>query len=280
MERVLARFGLGPPVAGPVRVAGGLSNELWRVQTARGVFAVKRMVVNAGRPGFAGAVEAAFAVERRAWRAGVPMPEPVAVAGRALAEVDGSLFRVHHWVPGRPGVGSAREAAVLAAGIHAAGRARWEEVSAPPWLGDGRDAAVAGLARRVARRPGRLLVVDSHGDLDRKNTLRTGGGVLMALDWDAAGPVSAVQEAVSVALDWSDGEVGVFADALRAYTESSGLVLPAQPWVFGGWVDAQGGWLDHTAVQDPGEAGRTLARMRRLAAGLEELVAALPSPPG
>jgi hypothetical protein len=34
----------------PVRVSGGLANELWRLDTDRGAFAVKRMVVNADLP--------------------------------------------------------------------------------------------------------------------------------------------------------------------------------------------------------------------------------------
>src|SRR5690349_6153714 len=107
---------------------GGLSNELWRVPTAAGVFAVKRMVVNADRPDFVANVEAAFAVERRAFAAGVPMPEPVPEpsGGRALASVGGSWYRVHRWVEGRAGVGSATDAVRLAAAIHAVGRPRWE----------------------------------------------------------------------------------------------------------------------------------------------------------
>src|SRR3954471_22381158 len=97
-------FGLGRLADEPQPVAGGLSNDLWRVATDRGAYAVKRMVTNAGRPGFAAAVEGAYAVERRAWAAGVAMPEPVPdpATGRALAPVGGSLVRVHHWVEAGP----------------------------------------------------------------------------------------------------------------------------------------------------------------------------------
>jgi len=270
---VPARFGLGRPVSPPERVGGGLSNELWRVRVPSGVYAVKRMVVNAGRPGFVGDVEAAFEVERRAFAAGVPMPEPVPElsSGRALAAVGDSLYRVHRWVAGRAGAGSAIGAVALAAAIHAVGRPRWEPPS-PPWRARGGDAQVAGLACRVAEQPDRLLIVDGHRDLDRKNTLLTGDGVLVALDWDAAGPVSAVQEAVAVALDWTDGSPAAFADAVAAYPSA----LPAEPWIFAGWVAAQGGWLDYTAAHDPGQAGETLGRLRRLAAGIDDLLAALP----
>jgi len=107
---------------------------------------------------------------------------------------------------------------------------------------------------------------------NRKNTLLTADGVLVALDWDAAGPVSAVQEAVAVALDWTDGSPAAFADAVAAYPSA----LPAEPWIFAGWVAAQGGWLDYIAAHDPGQAGETLGRLRRLATGIDDLLAALP----
>ncbi|WP_433384853.1 phosphotransferase [Actinoplanes sp. CA-142083] len=274
--RVMRRFGLGDPVGAPVRVPGGLSNELWRVTTAEGVFAVKRMVVNADRPDFVGNVEASFGVEWRAWRSGVPMPEPLSEGGRALVAVDGSLYRAHRWVESREGAASVRDAAGLLARIHAAGEPRWAPAVDGGWDGRRWGAEVAGLARRVAEQPARVLVVDSHRDLDRKNTLLGVDGVLMAVDWDAAGPVSAVQEVVAVALDWSGGDPGAFAEGVGAY----GRVVPAEPWVFGGWVAAQGGWLDYVAEHQPGEAERTLAELRGLAAGLDVLLSVLPSPPG
>ena len=143
IEQVLRRFRAGRLSGEPERVPGGLSNEMWRVVTDRGVFAVKRMVVNAENPGFAANVEASFRVEQRAAAAGVAMPRPVPCAGRALAEVGGSLFRMHEWMDGRPGAD------------------------------------------------------------DR----------LLALDWDAAGPVSAAHEAAGLALDWSAGDPAVFGDA-------------------------------------------------------------------
>ena len=283
IERVAQRFGLGRLIADPVRVPGGLSNELWRLVTQDGVFAVKRMVVNADRPDFIDNVEGAFEVERRAGAAGVPMPSPVAVpgTGRALAEVDGSLFRVHRWVDGQPAVGSAQEAAGLVAGIHAVGDPRWEVLPAAGWTADRWGEDLVELARRVGSGPERVLVVDSHRDLDRKNTLRRADGVLMALDWDAAGPVSAVQEAVSVALDWSDDDPTVFAEAVRRYGQQSGARVPAQPWVFAGWVAAQGGWLDYNAMHrgdsavGTAEVAGTLTRLRKLAASLDTMLAGM-----
>jgi len=283
IERVAAGFGLGRVLREPVRVPGGLSNDLWRLDTDNGAFAVKRMVVNADLPTLVENVEAAFQVERRAWAAGVPMPEPVVEpsSGHALARLDGGLFRVHRWVDGEPGGGSPVEAATLLAGIHAAGEARCERRPSPSWVADRWGAELVRLTRRVASGPDRVQVVDSHGDLDRKNTLRLADGTLMALDWDAAGPVGVLHEAVSVALDWSDAQPSTFAECIGAYARRSGVVVPAQPWVFAGWVAGQGGWLDynaahrHDTARGRAEARTTLGRLHRLATRMDALLAAL-----
>ncbi|GAA1866849.1 phosphotransferase [Asanoa iriomotensis] len=272
IEDVAARFGLGRPVCDAVRVTGGLSNELWKLVTTRGVFAVKRMVVNADRPDFVGNVEAAYAVECRAWAAGIAMPEPMPHDGRALAEVGGALFRVHRWVDGTSGEGTAADAANLLRKIHEHGDPRWEPTPAGPWAADGWGPDLAELGRRVAPTHEPVLVVDSHRDLDRKNTLLRVDGMLLALDGDAAGPVGAVCEAVGLALDWSGDDTATFAEALRAY----GRRVPPEPWVFGGWVEAQGGWLDYVARHREDQVDDALARLRGLAERIDAYLAAIP----
>jgi hypothetical protein len=277
LDEVTAVFGLGRPAADPEPVRGGLSNELWRMVTERGAYAVKRMVTNARHPDFTGNVEAAYAIERRAWAAGVAMPEPLPdpATGRALARVGESLVRVHRWVDGTAGAGSPADAGALLAAIHGAGRARTDRPPEPAWDGARWGPRVAALSRRVARAPERVLVVDSHRDLDPKNTLRRADGVLLAVDWDAAGPVCAVREGVAVALDFSGGRTGDFATVLRAYRKSGGVVVPREAWVFGGWVAAQGGWLDQLAARDAAEVEPALDRLRGLAADLDRLLGVL-----
>ncbi|WP_250031874.1 phosphotransferase [Paractinoplanes maris] len=293
VEQVVGRFGLGSLVAAPVKVAGGLSNEMWRVATSAGAYAVKRMVVNAGLPEFVENVEGAFLVEQRAWAAGVGMPEPIAEpgSGRALVRIDGELFRVHRWVSGRAvedgkargprTAGEVEEAATLLAGIHAVGRPRWAATPDDAWDGRRWSAEIGGLAERVQQHPGQMLIVDSHRDLDRKNALRGADGRLLALDWDAAGPTGAAHEAVAVALDWAGDDYDDFAAAVAVYRRSSGLVIDAEPWVFGGWVMALGGWLDYNADHRGGvEIGRaevaaTRKRLHVFAENLDAWIAAL-----
>jgi hypothetical protein len=86
---------------------------------------------------------------------------------------------------------------------------------------------------------------------------------------------------VGLALDWSDAEPGLFAEAIDAYRRLSGVVIPAQPWVFARWVAAQGGWLDYYATQrcdtslGAAEVTATLARLHKVAANMDVLLVVL-----
>jgi hypothetical protein len=204
IDAVVEHFRLGRSLAPAVRVPGGLSNELWRVVTESGRYAVKRMVASVDRPDFVANIEASSQIERRACAGGVPMPRPIAepVSGGALARVGESLVRVHEWVDPTPGDISVLEVMGLLGRIHAVGGPRLDERRSGVWESHRWGQEITVLAARVAARtPARLLAVDSHRDLDRKNVLRSEHDVL-ALDWDAAGPVPMVQEVVAVALDW------------------------------------------------------------------------------
>ncbi len=296
-------LGLGQ-VLDSVKVAGGLSNDLWRVRTERGVFALKVMVINADQPDFVTNLERSFDVERRAFAAGVPMPRPITVPGhrdRCLLAHGGSLARAHHWVdaaPVDPQQHAARAGALLAQ-IHRSSNVRSQPLDDEPWsasewcaLADQceadptlqasiRSAApdLAELEAVTADSPGDVIVLDSHRDLDPKNALVTPSG-LLALDWDAAGPVPAAREAVQVALDWTTDVAG-FAQVVAAYRAASPHPVPDAPWVFGGWVSALGGWLVYNASRRADtelgvrEARTTLARLEHLHGALPQYVAAL-----
>lgn len=292
-EEVATEFGIGR-VLHALPVDGGLSNELWRVRTDRGEVAAKVMRANADRDGFADRIEEAFLVERAAFTHGVPCPEPLpTTTGGCLARVGADWIRVHRWVEGAPADPGrdAEAAARLLAVIHQVGASDDAALDDEPWDAAGwRSLADAeGLTPRLASAlleaapalaeleamtaaPGlRVPHVQSHGDLDPKNTLMV-DGVLTALDWDAAGPRSQAREAVTVALDWTDDPVG-FGHVLRVYSAVTGVHVPIQPWVFGGWVSAIGGWLVYNVQHRSGtevgtqEAAGALHRLVRLHSG-------------
>ncbi|UVY82396.1 phosphotransferase [Brachybacterium sp. NBEC-018] len=284
-------------------VDGGLSNDMWRVGTDEGEFAIKVMRVHADSAGFQDSIESAFVVEKRAFRAGVPCPEPMPTSeGRALLRAEGTWVRAHRWCEGTaaaPGE-CLEEAGHLLARIHRVGRRSTGAISDRPhgghaWraLGDqgGLPALLADQLRAAATRLARLEsmtavsahrrveLADSHGDLDPKNTLRS-AEQLLAVDWDAAGRRSLERESVGLALDWATG-ITSFHRVLSAYTGSTGLRLPAEPWVFGGWVAALSDWLvfnvEHRAESDLGrrEASQTCDRLLALHRDLDAHLAVL-----
>lgn len=306
MEAIVVKgaegFGLGR-VEATSRVEGGLSNDMWHVRTAEGEFAVKVMRAHAETDGFRGSIEAAFQIEMNAFRTGVPCPEPKATPeGHALLRVDGQWLRAHRWHMGTvPDPAENLSAAgVLLARIHRAGEAvqrpledelmgirRWTALAKitglPGHVPDQLRRAAPDLAKLESKTlTSRGLLtgfVASHGDLDPKNTLLAGER-LLAVDWDAAGPRSFAREAVSLSLDWSDDITG-FRRRLAAYAESSGTTIPAEPWVFGGWVEALSGWLVYNAEQRAHthlglrEVSTTCSRLLALHQALDEYVSAV-----
>ena len=302
MAKATEGFGLGR-VRTMIRVEGGLSNEMWRVATESGEFAVKVMRAHADAAEFRDNVEAAFKIERSALRAGIPCPEPKPTPeGLALLRVDGAWLRAHRWCEGsNPSPGDHLEdAGFLLAKIHRAGRKSvrtlddqprqgrtWDALAELPGLpgplSDQLRSAAPELARLEAATAASSRLVteyaDSHGDLDPKNTLFA-SGQLLAVDWDAAGPRSIAQEAVCLALDWAEDVEG-FRRVLTAYADSSATTLPPEAWTFGGWVAALSGWLIYNVEQradtDLGlrEASETCARLLSVHRTLDEHVSAL-----
>lgn len=272
-------FGLGLAVTRGLRVAGYYHNEVWRIDTLTGAYAVKRLP-----PDAAPAVE----VELAALRAGIPMPEPVPspAAGAYVVPCGDGAVRVHRWLDGKapaledltPELSAAMGA--LVADVHAAGRgaAPREAPPADP-AGPCATAAETGLAAleaATARPAGTGTLTMSHGDLHPKNALLRFDGSLAVIDWDTAGPYVAEQEAAGMALDWAarlDGSVDTerFDAAVAGYRKGGGA-LPAEPWVFGGWVR---GYLAFLGGAGRDEPTGTLARLRWVDAHLDALTARL-----
>jgi Phosphotransferase enzyme family len=234
-------FDLGEPRSAPESVGGGLTNRLWRLTTARGVFAVKRMNRDFDRADYVAWFDRAFTLEQAAFRAGVPMPRPVPVAatGRCLGELPGggerpTTVRVHEWVEGQkldngtvyPAEIAARVAVILAR-IHGLGmEADVQLDEALRVFGDEHWRARAEQADRAHAEWApefRLLLPTlgeleaylvlahadstplllSHRDSDMKNVLRTRDDELLLVDWDQAGPVSPRHDLANHALVWA-----------------------------------------------------------------------------
>jgi hypothetical protein len=81
MDDICAALGLGVPGGPPEPVTGGSSAAAWRVNTARGRWLVKTMPPPAAWQ--LHEMRVSGQLERAAYEAGVPMPEPAEPAVRA-----------------------------------------------------------------------------------------------------------------------------------------------------------------------------------------------------
>ena len=255
----LAPFDLGDVVGEPALVARGAQGLIWRVRTARGVYAVKRLQPWVAFP----PVPFDVGVQLAALAAGVPLPAPVlAPDGRAVV----GRIRVYEWVELGPAlegpVTSERAAEVgdLLGRIHRLGvppegetgewflvpptEAQWRQVLdtdvASPWveLVTRELPHLLEISRRftvTSTRP----TITCHADLNPTNLLPAAAdGRLVVLDWENAGPLPADAELAGALLDWTagrDGEVDV--EAARALLAAYGDdAVPITEASFAVWV--------------------------------------------
>lgn len=248
----------------PLRtVHGGFANRLYRLDTAQGSFAVKQMNLADRRTPYH--ARDVLELERAAFAAGIPMPEPL------LA--DGDLL-VHRWVEGTAvpeealPVDDAFSLGEVLARVHALD-VRWphpadEEPVPVDWPDAARRARRSGqrwaaeleaqvetfasIARFVetCERPGPLVL--THRDVQPWNLLRHEGRLVL-LDWELAGLLDLAGELGSTALGVAKGpgpdavEPAVFSAVLAGYTAGGGTLPPPGPHWF---VHLVGGWLSFT----------------------------------
>lgn len=102
----MQRLGIGVPAEPPAPVSRAWSNEVWRIRTATGVYAVKLFPPAMSRTRRR-QLEAGMAFEESVLQTGlVPVPQPVAATDTWLIELQTPsgprLARCHEWVPGAP----------------------------------------------------------------------------------------------------------------------------------------------------------------------------------
>lgn len=263
---VVARVFRLPDPTGPLVPVRYVSSETWRLDTRRGRYFVKRLVVD----GWWDQLDRAMAFELRARAAGIPTPEAIEPAdpawGLAADLGDGQgVVRVHTWLEGATADPQADLSewygATLAVlhGLEPAGERRtdgmwplWYGVEPPQrwadWLAagllQGRDWApvlrerlplVLDLTRWIeaAYRAVDDHVV-THRDVLPHNVLVPVDGEPVLIDWDTAGPDSATLETAAALYDYARHGTGPepdparFTAALAAYRAHGGVVQPSE----------------------------------------------------
>jgi aminoglycoside phosphotransferase (APT) family kinase protein len=249
MERLYQRLAvdlsfLGAPIGPMVRVHGGFTNRMYRLDTDQGSFAVKEL---SGRPYRA---EDVFRFERAAFAAGIPMPEPISAGHGTL---------VHRWVEGEKvpeapvSPAYAFEIGEILARIHGLDVA-WSDVSAKeaeeaedpasrdwpelaeraaatgqPWAGElaSQVETLLAIAHFVDTCPRPGPVVLTHRDIQPWNLFSRAGRPVV-LDWELSGMLDLSGELGSTALSLAKGpgfddiEPAVFRSVLDGYVAGRG----------------------------------------------------------
>ncbi|WP_123744944.1 aminoglycoside phosphotransferase family protein [Saccharothrix texasensis] len=304
---VAAAFGLGDVVEPWTPVSGGRAHLVWRLRTAKGTWAVKRL--NRSREDWWMRDHlVAAAIQLDAYARGFPMPRPVhplEPAAPLLADVrvghEVASYLVHEWHDGRPLTGdvSAWVGATLAS-LHR------HTVDTPPdraphpveewreWLDEAPNDFTAAVraylpdiaeARSIATAVGDLTPVGTHRDVKPDNVLETSAGPLL-LDWDGAGPEYAEWELTRAAVHFSrlGEDRAAFDTVIRSYEAAGGRRPPASPTSFAGLLHVYLGgaawmvWraLGHRPVT-PAERAAAHTHALELLADLRTSLGSLPS---
>jgi aminoglycoside phosphotransferase (APT) family kinase protein len=254
---------LGAPIGPTVRVGGGFANRMYRLDTDQGSFAVKELNLVDRRSTYH--VEDVFRLERAAFAAGVPMPEPISAGHGTL---------VHRWVEGEKvpeapvSAAYAFEIGEILARLHALD-VDWphkstEEPTSQDWPELAERAVATGqpwadeLASHVetflkiahfvdtCERPGPVVL--THKDIQPWNLLARAGRPVI-LDWELSGLLDLSSELGSTALSLAKGpgfdniDATIFHTVLEGYITAGGLLPPSGPSWF---VYLIGGRLSHT----------------------------------
>lgn len=256
-----AAFPIGRPSQGARELDGHPAGSVWRLDTNRGAFFVKRVRLDDWQERIA----RGSAFEQAALAAGITMPALVAphrpAFGDVAAVADQGFFRVHVWVDTHP-VGAEDVGAWLGTTLATMHRIEplpraepdpwWYGPSSTDtwehWLSAGEESNQPWAEQLRARLPFVLDLITGidaafrhfgnyatrHPDVEPWNVgISAGGPILM--DWDLAGPDSCPLVVAHAALNFSTGKGQLLPDRavriVRAYREAGGVPLGDGPGI-------------------------------------------------
>ncbi|HYJ67831.1 MAG TPA: aminoglycoside phosphotransferase family protein [Nocardioidaceae bacterium] len=264
---VLAAFRIPGPAVDMSEVSGAWSNRVFRLTTARSRYAVKQILNPWGDAGWQAWLDVAWQFERRAYEAGVEMPQPIPnpADGSCLAWVEASNgrpvpVRLHRWVDGAA-LGSepvdrataqwaGRVLAVLHGlqfqpaersvfpALHTGTADTWPDLirasvdARSPWAGllveaEPAVGVIADLVRDAELPEGPDPM--SHADFDQKNIVRSPRGPVLC-DWDVAAPVVPRQELAEAAMSMASWKrVHIARIVVASYEAIAGRRVKVEP---------------------------------------------------
>ncbi|MFK4087526.1 phosphotransferase [Kribbella sp. NPDC020789] len=255
-ETVAAAFDLGSPVGSLVHVRRG-DTDAWRLDTTTGRYFVKGYFSVTGGQFHGEQLTDQLAVatefERRAFEAGLSMPEPMVPVDPVLvwlARIEDRLFRVYRWIESPTSQPDLDISVWLGRTMMQVHRLQplgpvglpswWRQVVQSPatwegWFVRARkcNASWAGLSLyclphilAVTERITELCdvapdIVTTHGDFKTHNVVMSPSGPIL-VDWDSVRTDSAALEAGRVAYIFGDGEPEQVRKILAAYAAAGG----------------------------------------------------------
>ena len=250
-------------------MARGKEGAVWRLDTARGSWAVKAPL----HPSSEEDVRSSTVFQESACAAGVPAPRVRrTTAGRVLATVGGRQLRVYEWIELRapnPGLDPAQVGATVAAlhqvPVTVSGRVHpWyvEPVGADRWdsLIQRLRRAEAPFADRLAALRDELVALESwleppqtlrtcHRELWADNVLPTADGGVCVIDWENSGPADPSQELACVLFEFARTDAARARALVEADRRSGGPARLDRPGHFSMLI-AQLGHITETAATD------------------------------
>jgi len=252
---------IGPPKGEPVPVAGGLHHSMWRLETARGAYAVKQLCADTdlNDPAIVYHYNVSEAIAEAFAGRGIPAIFALKRGSDYLQIVHGQGYLVHPWCDGVAmslneisGIHALAVARILArmhrADIefaelkeHVFETHPEETIVALVELASAFRTAHAERLRRelpalldmvasagaAARSLSRHLVI-SHGDLDQKNVLWSPRGEPALIDWESARRLHPTYEVLLEAFNWSGiglrFEPMLFREFVSAYQQAGGVI--------------------------------------------------------
>ena len=292
--RLCAFFQLGEPIYTPQAVQGGMLHRLWRLQTTRGVFAIKQLNPVIMRK--AGIRDAYRLTERIAEAMSVRgVPAAVALKGEGdggtVQEIGNATYIVYDWIEGETLSVQAVEPertyliGTILARMHGLSQQDFPELELPdeeafsedewdmltfqasdrdiPWTQQVRNALPlliewSKLATEASKILSRTSVI-SHRDLDQKNVIWQDVLSPVVIDWEASGLTNPSMDVVGAALYWSGQNVQPpreesFHALLEGYVKSGGVIHDSGIVALHGVIGNWLGWLLFNMHRSLGES--------------------------
>jgi len=266
----------------PTPIQGGLLNKMFKIETSKGIYAVKAlnpqiMLRNTAMKNYIFSEQ----VANVAYKSGIPALPALIVDGKSIQEVDGQYYLVFPWFEGKPlapGIINNNKCLVigeLLAKIHnlnfhfetslsendnslcsinwnnyidiaRAQNAKWLNfiIENLPLLSDLEEKANQSHKKLFSN-----LVV-SHRDLDQKNVLWDSLNSPMIIDWEAAGYINPSMELLDVASNWSGCESAspneqAFKSVVKSYCKFGGRINDNLNDVINSSFINKLGWLEY-----------------------------------